>query len=114
MRTFDFLSPDAVAALLGERVKALRLARNLTQQQLADMAGASLSSVRRLEGQGQATLTLLVRVAQALQVVEQLEPLFDPPVQTIADAEQRSITGRRQRARAVRAGSAVRGARRSS
>jgi len=92
--------------VLGQRVKALRLVRNLTQQQLADMAGASLSSLRRLESQGQATLVLLVRVAQALQVVDHLEPLFDQPVQTIADLERLSVASRRQRARSVRVDSA--------
>ena len=84
MRTFDFHSAEAVSAVLGQRVKALRLARNLTQQQLADMTGVSLSSVRRLESQGQATLVLLVLVAQALQALDHLEPLLDQPVQTIA------------------------------
>lgn len=88
---------------VGQRARALRLARNLSQQQLADMAGASLSSIRRLEARGQGTLALLVRLAQALQVVDQLGLLFDQPVQTIAEAERRAAVARRQRARTPRA-----------
>lgn len=84
---------------MGGRIKRLRLAHNLTQQQLADMVQSSLSSVRRLESQGQGGFELLVRVAQALQVVDQLEPLFAPPLQSIAQIERAAQLALRQRAR---------------
>ncbi len=91
-------SADSVCAMLGMRVRDWRLAQNLSQQELALKAAASLSSIRRLESSGQATLNLLVRVAQALQVTQALEELFVRPVQTIAQLEQ-SATPARQRAR---------------
>ena len=84
---------------MGVRLKAVRLSRNLSQQQVADMAGSSLSSLRRLEASGQASLQLLVRVAQALQVAAQLDPLFNEQTQTIAQAEQAHQLAQRQRAR---------------
>ena len=99
MRTFDLISADAVCAQLGSRIKRIRLSRNLSQQQLADMAAASLSSVRRLESHGQASMALVVRVAQALQVVAQLDNLFTEDVQTIAQAEHAALVAVRQRAR---------------
>jgi transcriptional regulator with XRE-family HTH domain len=101
MRTFDLISAEAVCRELGARIKNLRLARNLSQQQLADMVAGSLSSVRRLETCGQASALLLVRVSQALQVVDQLSPLFVEEVQTIAQAE-RAALALRQRARLPR------------
>jgi ribosome-binding protein aMBF1 (putative translation factor) len=70
MRTFNLLSSSSVCTELGERIKRLRLTKNISQQQLADMTQSSLSSVRRLEGQGQGNLEFIVRVAQALQAVE--------------------------------------------
>ena len=84
---------------LGERVKRLRLAQNLSQQQVAQMSQGSLSSVRRLEAQGQGSLEFVVRVAQALQAVDQLDGLFAPPVQSIAQAEAEQDLAPRQRAR---------------
>ena len=102
MRSFIFLSSTAISAELGERVRQLRLRANLTQQQLAGMAGASSSSVRRLEASGQGTLDMLVRVAQALQVSAQLEALFASPASSIADAERLAQAPVRQRARAPR------------
>ena len=99
MRTFAILPPQAICMDLGERIKQLRLRGNLTQQQLAQMVGASLSSIRRLEGAGQGTLELLVRVSQALQVVTQLDGLFVPPPPSIAEMERLAQAPMRPRAR---------------
>ena len=74
--------------------------RNLTQKQLADMTGVSLSSVRRFEVGGQGSLDLLIKITQALQVVQQLEPLFVQQEISIADIEKRQAATQRQRARA--------------
>lgn len=99
MRTFTLLPSDGICADLGQRIKRLRLAQNLPQQQLAAMTQSSLSSVRRLESHGQGSLELVVRVAQALQVVEQFESLFMQPVESIAQAQREQSVARRQRAR---------------
>jgi transcriptional regulator with XRE-family HTH domain len=103
MRTFNLLSSQAICEQLGVRIKRLRLARNLSQQQLADMTQSSLSSVRRLEAEGQGSLEYVVRVTQALQVVDQLNDWFEQPVVSIADAERAQVAHQRQRARSPRA-----------
>lgn len=91
--------PHVICQTLGSRLRALRLARNVSQQELAGMAGVSLSSIRRLEASGQASLELLVRVAQALQVGQALDELFvQPAPQSIAQAEKLLHFKRRQRA----------------
>jgi len=110
MRIFNLLSPEAASGELGGRLKRLRLARNLSQQQVADMAGCSLSSLRRLEAHGQAALPLVLRVAFALQVADQLNDLFLLPVQTIAQAEREAAVSQRQRARQPRVRSSSAGA----
>lgn len=103
MRAFNLISSNSICSELGVRIKRLRLAQNLGQQQLADMTQSSLSSVRRLEGQGQGSLEFVVRVAQALQAVEQLESLFKQSIQTIAQAEREQSLVLRQRARTPKA-----------
>ena len=102
MRTFNLLSSRRICADLGVRLKRLRLAQNLSQQQLAQMTQSSLSSVRRLESQGQGGFEFVVRIAQALQAVDQLEGLFAPSVESIAQAEREQALASRQRARVPR------------
>jgi transcriptional regulator with XRE-family HTH domain len=102
MRTFVLSSSDLICIELGARIKRLRLAKNLSQQQLADMTQSSLSSVRRLEAQGQGSFEFVVRVAQSLQVIEQFEGLFAKSVLTIAQAEREEVLALRQRARLPR------------
>lgn len=99
---FALQSPETICRTLGARVRALRLARNLAQGELADMSGASLSTIRRLEAEGQGSLQLLVQVAQALQATEGLEPLFAPALRSIAEAEAAVHANARQRARKPR------------
>ena len=88
MRTFIISSSTAIRSELGQRCKVLRLMRNLTQKQLADMTSASLSSIRRFEVHGQATLDLFIKITQSLQVVQQLEPLFMAQEISIAEIER--------------------------
>jgi transcriptional regulator with XRE-family HTH domain len=95
----DLLPAPAVCAQLGRRLRALRLVRNLGQAELAARAGCSLSAVRRLEAQGQGSLELVVRVAQALQAADGLGTLFELPALTsIAQADALASGPSRRRA----------------
>lgn len=102
MGTFALLTHEEICRELGQRCKHLRLQANLSQLELAQRSGASLSSIRRLEASGQATLELLVRVTQALHLVSHLENLLVVPVHSIADAERALTAKQRQRAAAPR------------
>lgn len=102
MRTFDLLTSREICRELGQRCRHLRLQANLSQLELAARAGASLSSIRRMEAEGQATLELLVRVVQALHLSSHLENLLALPVLSIADAERDIAASRRKRAASQR------------
>jgi transcriptional regulator with XRE-family HTH domain len=52
--------------LIGEQFRRLRIARNLDQAELADLAGVSLGSVKGLEQGRGSSLKTIVRVARAL------------------------------------------------
>ncbi len=92
-------------------MRLLRLARNLSQLELAGMCGASLSSIRRLEAKGQATLQLLVRAATALNATDGLDTLLLLPTQSIAQAEAAIGVQGRRRARRLGAGAGAGGER---
>ena len=64
--TFSNLSNTAVAEIIGERIKARRLAAALTQQQLADKAGLSRSTVSELERGGAGNIQTFIQVLRAL------------------------------------------------
>lgn len=106
MGTIDLDTPEEICRLLGARCRTLRLTRNLSQADLAAMTASSLSSIRRLESQGQGTLLLLARVVQALQVAQQFEPFLVLPTTRIADVErQEALVARRRAGRARPPGS---------
>ena len=61
---------------LARRAKANRLARNMTQAELADRAGVSLASLKRFEAKGLASLDLAARIVLILDSVQQFELVF--------------------------------------
>lgn len=60
---------DDLRGGLGARLRELRLARHLTQEQLAERAGLSYKFIGEVErGRGNPTLTTLGALADALQI----------------------------------------------
>jgi transcriptional regulator with XRE-family HTH domain len=96
--TLSLAPSDEILQILGQRMRAQRLAQGLPQSELAQMAGLSLGALRKLEGTGQSSLETLIRVVQALGLVEQLADLFVLKRQSIAQMEQAEAAGQRQRA----------------
>jgi transcriptional regulator with XRE-family HTH domain len=89
---------DEILRALGQRLRAQRLIQGLPQRELAQMAGLSLGALRKLESSGQCSLETLVRAVQALGLVDELQDLFMPKRQSIAQMEQAEVASRRQRA----------------
>jgi transcriptional regulator with XRE-family HTH domain len=83
---------------MGARLRAQRLHNALSQQELALMAGLSLGAVRKLERDGQVSVETLIRAAQALGVIAELDPIFLPRRDSIADMAQAASVRTRQRA----------------
>jgi transcriptional regulator with XRE-family HTH domain len=75
------LTPGEMEAALGEKLRTLRLSRNLDQKTLAERAGLSVRALRNLEsGQG-STVRTLVGVLRALGRQDWLNTIA--PVATI-------------------------------
>lgn len=88
---FGLASAEEICQTLGQRLKATRLAQNLSQIDLAARAGVSRGTIMALERSGQTTLHSLVRIVQVLGLEHELQPLFVPlPSQSIAELERRA------------------------
>lgn len=95
MKIADKLTDDAIAAELGRRLAAARLARGLTQAALAHEAGVSKRTIERLEsGEIGSRLTGLVRVLRTLGLVGRLDALVDQA--RPGPIEQLRLEGRRR------------------
>jgi DNA-binding XRE family transcriptional regulator len=75
MQDFMFSSPEELQVALGERIRRLRLSRNMDQRATAGKAGLSEKALRNLEtGQG-STVETLLRTLKALDYLQGLEML---------------------------------------
>ncbi len=69
VRSMKTRSPDYLLHHVGHRVRALRMAAGLTQEELADRIGMAVTNIHRIEaGTQNLTLRTVVRVAEGLQV----------------------------------------------
>ncbi|MFO1490279.1 MAG: helix-turn-helix transcriptional regulator [Kiritimatiellia bacterium] len=98
MKVDSKMTDEALLRLVGERLAGLRLARNLTQKQLAEQAGLGLRTVQRLElGAAATQLSGFIRVCRVLELVENLETLIPEPAASPM-AQLRQAGRKRQRA----------------
>jgi transcriptional regulator with XRE-family HTH domain len=72
-------SDKAAIRELGSRIGRIRLSRNLTQANLAREAGASVSSIKRLEAGENTSLDTFIRVLMALNLEDHLSGLLPNP-----------------------------------
>lgn len=92
-------TPAEIEAGLGDKLRALRLSRDLDQAGLAARAGVSLSAVRSLEAGRGSTLHTLVRVTRALGREEWFASIAPVatinPLTVLRGAKPRQRAGRR-------------------
>lgn len=97
---FYSLSDRAIAKELGQRLKTLRLQRDITQQQLAEATTLSLNTIKALEA-GRGKLASLIAALRELQALEQLEHFVPEP--TISPLQLVRMRGKvRERASGTR------------
>lgn len=87
-------SPADVSKAVAAREKARRRSMGISQKQLAEQSGVSLSALRRFEQTGQIAFESLVRISRALSCEQEVEGLFSKPtyrsIQEVIDAQGRS------------------------
>ncbi len=96
MNNLNTITDQALLQRLGQRLAQLRLAKNLTQAQLAEQAGLGLRTVQRLELGASATqLSGFLRVCRVLGLVDRLDLLI--PEAGASPMAQLKQAGRKRR-----------------
>jgi transcriptional regulator with XRE-family HTH domain len=97
---FTQRNPIALAKGIGDRLRALRIAKGWTQEELAERSGVAISTLKLLEARGQGSLQRLIRIAVALGVDGELRELFSrsfvaESIEAVKLAERRRAPRRR-------------------
>ncbi len=90
------LTDSAIETEIGDRLRALRLRRNITQKALAEATGLSVTAIKGIEAGG-GTLSTLIAVLRELQALDQLQH-FIPEITVSPLQLARSKGKQRQRA----------------
>ncbi len=81
---------------IGERIRDIRIAQNLTQEEMAADIGVSLSTIKRIESGTGSTLENFLRILRYFNLTQNLEILI-PSQQQSAEEIYRNVS-KRQRA----------------
>ena len=71
------LSDTQLSKRIGEKLKAIRLKRNITQQSLAEASSISLSSVKKVENGEIGSFDTLLRILRTLGILDSISTLFE-------------------------------------
>lgn len=74
----DLLSNDQVESELGKRLRAERLERNLTQEEVAERSGLSRRTITAIENGEGSSLSTLIALLRALGALSTLESFLPP------------------------------------
>lgn len=93
------LTDNMILSKLGEAMKRLRLERNVSQKELAQSAGVSISSVAAMERGESVSLKTLISLLRALNSLDMLSDFFkEQEISPITYAKQ--LDGQKSRKRA--------------
>ena len=102
MLDLSLSKPSEVVKCLCERLRTERLAQEMTQADVAGRAGIATNTVSNLEAGRNVGFENLVKVAMVLGRGKELESLFLPKLDSLADLHRYEQSAKRQRIRSKR------------
>jgi transcriptional regulator with XRE-family HTH domain len=103
MIAFELSTSVEICAALGQRLRSQRLAQNLSQAELAARTGLHRRTIENIETRTHsASLETIIKVAMRLSLIADLQDLFVPRIQSIAQLESAERSQRRRASRTRR------------
>ncbi len=95
MARYDDWDDQTVLAEVGERIRDLRLNRNVSQEELSERSGVSTRTISQIESGGNTSLETLIKLMRALGVLDRLDVMF--PDEGPSPIQLLELQGRRRR-----------------
>ena len=90
------MTNDAIEKEVGQRMKMMRLKKNMTQNELAMKSGLSRVAISRIERGHGVTFSSLVKILRVLNLLQNLEKLTPPPQPSPLDLLRQSESFRKR------------------
>jgi transcriptional regulator with XRE-family HTH domain len=87
--TWNELDNQEVIAAIGKYIKKLRLERNITQEDIAKLAGVGVVSINKIESGKSVTMSILVPVIRELGLLVKFGDFFGDPIVTEPEKQRK-------------------------
>jgi transcriptional regulator with XRE-family HTH domain len=85
---FNLSTPEEIGLEVGNRLRLQRINKHWTQRELADRTGLDVGTIKNLENKGQCTLLTLIKIATAINCINDLSKIFLLQINSIAEMEK--------------------------
>ena len=93
----NFIKPEEIVTLLGERLRKQRLFLEMSQAEVAARSGVGVNTVSNLEAGRNVSVENLVRIAMVLGRLHELQELFQPQLNSVNDILRYESQSKRHR-----------------
>jgi len=93
----NFIKPEEVVTLIGERLRKQRLFLEMSQAEVAARSGVGVNTVSNLEAGRNVSVENLVCIAMVLGRLHELQELFQPQLNSVNDILRYESQSKRQR-----------------
>ncbi|RZG79345.1 XRE family transcriptional regulator [Acinetobacter sp. WCHAc060033] len=93
----NFIKPEEIVILLGERLRKQRLFLEMSQAEVAARSGVGVNTVSNLEAGRNVSVENLVRISMVLGKLHELQKLFQPQLNSVNDILRYESQTKRQR-----------------
>lgn len=101
MNILETNTDEAILAEIGQRIARRRLARQLTQAELAEQAGIGKRTLERVEAGQTAQFSTMLRIFRVLGWLPKLDQMLaEPPIRPLEAAARKGVARRRASGRA--------------
>ncbi|MHA3058984.1 helix-turn-helix domain-containing protein [Acinetobacter sp. ANC 5584] len=93
----NFIKPEEIVTLIGERLRKQRLFLEMSQAEVAARSGVGVNTVSNLEAGRNVSVENLVRIVMVLGRLHELQELFQPQLNSVNDILRYESQSKRQR-----------------
>ena len=79
---YNFYNNNEIINILGEKLQAYRISKNISQKELAEKSGINRVSISKIENGSPTSISTLIEIMRALDILDNIDLLFPAVVKS--------------------------------
>jgi len=93
---YSFYNNNEIVELLGKRIQAYRISRNISQKELAAMSGVGRVRISEIENGSPTSLVSLIEIMRALDILDNIDSLIPEIIKSPREVLKESLNKKKR------------------